>query len=473
MPGGATSIPPDQVERFALALEAINESVYDWDLRANTFEHLALTDTSMKRWVDEPRTPEEWLDKIHWEDQATYARAVRAHLAGHTPRLACEYRYRSRNGAWRWARQQGIAVRRPDGTATRVVGSVGDITPQKEREQELEAARAEAAAAHTDVQRTNELMNTVLDNMNDGVLLLDSDFKWLMANKRLTDFQAFPKGFAHVGMSGMDLLRFQAQRGDFGPIDNIDEAVTKRAALMRTPGGTTYTRWMDGGHFVEFTFKPLPDGRLLAVYRDLTQLKTSEDALQRAEGRLRDAIEFQPGGFALFDKDKRLLMCNAAYADILPEVPEWRTLGLSIPDVLPAVARANVVPSLAYGNLDAHLGFWSAFFENPEQPAEINFHDRCIQVQGRKTAEGNTVFLYSDVTKQKEAERRLRDAIEYQSGGFALYDSEMRLITCNSAFAGSGAEHARMAKAWRTVPRPHEGGRRVRRDPRSRAGPSQ
>ena len=257
MPRGPVSIPPDQVERFALALEAINESVYDWNLASNTFDHLALTDTTMKRWVDEPRTPDEWLNGIHGDDQAIYAQAVRAHLAGETDRLICEYRYRARDGSWRWARQQGIAVRKSDGTATRVVGAVGDITAQKDRETELERARLEAATAQAETARANELMNTVLDNMSDGVLLLDKDFRWLMANRRLTEFQAFPQGFAHIGMSGMDILRFQAERGDYGPVEDIEKAVQERVAIMRTPGGITYTRWM-GQFFVEFAFKPLP-----------------------------------------------------------------------------------------------------------------------------------------------------------------------------------------------------------------------
>ena len=442
MPRGPVSIPADQVERFALALEAINESVYDWDLASNTFEHLALADTTMKRWVDEPRTPDAWLDRIHWEDQATYARAVRAHLAGHTDRLTCEYRYQARDGSWRWARQQGIAVRGADGIATRVVGAVGDITAQRERESDLERARAEATAAQAETARANELMHTVLDNMSDGVLLLDKDFRWLMANRRLTEFQAFPQGFAHIGMSGIDLLRFQAERGDFGAIDDIEKTVADRVAVMRTPGGITYARWMDK-FFIEFAFKPLPDGRLLGVYRDLTALKTSEDALQRTEQKLRDAIEVQPSGFVLLDADKKLVMYNSAYAAILPDVPAWTQIDIAIPDVVHALAEARAVPSLAYGNVDAHVGFWTAYLDDPGGPAEINFTDKVVQLAGRKTADGNTVLLYTDITGQKEresalqrAEDRLKDAIEYQSGGFALYDPEMRLITCNSAFAG-------------------------------------
>ncbi len=452
MPRGPVSIPQDQVERFALALEAINESVYDWDLASNTFEHLALTDTTMKRWVDEPRTPSEWLDMIHWEDQPVYARAVRAHLAGHTDRLICEYRYRARDKSWRWARQQGIAVRGADGIATRVVGAVGDITPQKERESELERTRADAAAAQAETARANELMHTVLDNMTDGVLLLDKDFRWLMANRQLTDFQAFPPGFAHIGVSGYEILRFQAKRGDFGPIDDIEKGVAERAAVMQTPGGITYSRWMDG-HFIEFAFKPLPDGRLLAVYRNLTALKTSQEALQRTEQKLRDAVEVQPSGFAVLDAHNKLEMFNSAYAAILPDVPAWTRIGITIPEAVQALAEAKAVPSLAYGNVDAHIGFWNAFLDDPSQPAEINFTNKVIQLAGRKTTDGSTVMLYTDISSQKDresalqrAEERLRDAIEYQSGGFALYDADMRLITCNSTFASL----APSVPEWRT-----------------------
>ena len=33
------------------------------------------------------------------------------------------------------------------------------------------------------------------------------------------------------------------------------------------------------GRYIEFTFKPLEDGGLLAIYRDITELKDREEAL--------------------------------------------------------------------------------------------------------------------------------------------------------------------------------------------------
>ena len=51
-----------------------------------------------------------------------------------------------------------------------------DITELRQREEAL-------AAAKEDVERTRELMQTVLDNMSDGVTLWDKDFGWQFSNR--------------------------------------------------------------------------------------------------------------------------------------------------------------------------------------------------------------------------------------------------------------------------------------------------
>ena len=47
--------------------------------------------------------------------------------------------------------------------------------------------------------------------------------------------------------------------------------------------GVRYERRTASGQFVEFTFKPLDDGGLLAIYRDITELKNREEALAAAK----------------------------------------------------------------------------------------------------------------------------------------------------------------------------------------------
>ena len=55
-----------------------------------------------------------------------------------------------------------------------MIGATVDITEDKLREQELAAARAE-------IEATRENMRLVLENMHDGILLLDKDGRWRFA----------------------------------------------------------------------------------------------------------------------------------------------------------------------------------------------------------------------------------------------------------------------------------------------------
>jgi signal transduction histidine kinase/DNA-binding response OmpR family regulator len=157
-----------------------------------------------------------------------------------------------------------------------------------------ESARSEAAAARADVERTREVLQTVLDNMSDGIVLFDKDLRLRFINHQLVGFQRYPIEVARPGTSFYDLLRFQAERGDFGPADDVERIVQEWAALVLNPGGNRYVRRTASGRFVEFNFKQLDDGGLLVLSRDISELKEREGALaaaKEAAEAARDAAE--------------------------------------------------------------------------------------------------------------------------------------------------------------------------------------
>ena len=53
--------------------------------------------------------------------------------------------------------------------------------------------------------------------------------------------------------------------------------------MMLTPGGVRYDRKTVSGRHIEFNYKPLADGGLLGVHRDITELKDREEALAAAK----------------------------------------------------------------------------------------------------------------------------------------------------------------------------------------------
>jgi PAS domain-containing protein len=140
-----------------------------------------------------------------------------AHLKGDSPRFVSEYRYLNNEGEWRWARQSGIVQRNAEGVADRMIGATVDITDEMQRERELAAARSE-------IETTRENMRTVLENMNDGIVLIDRDFNWKFGNEQFNKFLQVPSEITQPGTSCYDVIRYQALRGDFGATDDIEKA---------------------------------------------------------------------------------------------------------------------------------------------------------------------------------------------------------------------------------------------------------
>jgi PAS domain S-box-containing protein len=128
-------------ERYALAMQAVNEGVYDWNLVTGEIYYSPGVGNSLGIAQEELRTPKDWLDRIHPDDIAGYRQALVDHFKGGTSRLVCEYRYRHPDGGWHWARQHGLALRDEQGRACRVAGSTGDITAEKAALTDLKRAQ--------------------------------------------------------------------------------------------------------------------------------------------------------------------------------------------------------------------------------------------------------------------------------------------------------------------------------------------
>src|SRR5215210_1716855 len=244
--GATARTRADDEERYALALESINHGVYDWDIVKNTVYDSPLLRAIFGMAEGQILTPEESGARIHPDDVVNYRKAITDHLKGITPHLLVEYRYLSNEQTWRWARQSGIAQRGPGGHAVRMVRGTSDITEHKQREEEPAAVRWE-------IEATREIMRTVLENMNDGIVLIDKDFNWKFGNDQFNRFLLIPPEITQPGIPVYEVLRYQAERGDFGETDDVEATVRERAVMMRTPDGFRYERRTKSGLHIEFT----------------------------------------------------------------------------------------------------------------------------------------------------------------------------------------------------------------------------
>jgi PAS domain S-box-containing protein len=124
-------------ERYALAIKALGEGMYDWNIRDNEIYFSPRVKEELQIDRNAFSKPEDWTELLHPDDRALYRDALIEHLKGKTERFDCEMRYRSRSGEWRWARQHGLALRDTSGRAYRMVGATGDITERKRLEAQL------------------------------------------------------------------------------------------------------------------------------------------------------------------------------------------------------------------------------------------------------------------------------------------------------------------------------------------------
>jgi diguanylate cyclase (GGDEF)-like protein/PAS domain S-box-containing protein len=119
-------------ERYALAVRAANDGIWDWDLLGDRIYfsprwHAILGLPEQAQDLD----PANWFELVHPADLLRLESAIEAHLEGRTPHLLSEHRMRHSDGTWRWVMTRGLAIRTPDGHPTRMAGSLSDITDRR------------------------------------------------------------------------------------------------------------------------------------------------------------------------------------------------------------------------------------------------------------------------------------------------------------------------------------------------------
>ncbi|MCB1877088.1 MAG: EAL domain-containing protein [Chromatiales bacterium] len=125
-------------ERYALAAQATQDGIWDWDLEAGQvyFAPRWLAILGYRSDELEPHI-EAWLGRIHPDDSGRVRLELEAHLEGISDSFESEHRVRSASGDYRWVLARGLAVRDEQGRATRVAGSLSDINRRKFAEQQL------------------------------------------------------------------------------------------------------------------------------------------------------------------------------------------------------------------------------------------------------------------------------------------------------------------------------------------------
>jgi PAS domain S-box-containing protein len=157
-------------ERFRLAIQATNDAIWDMDLKAGI---ITRNDTYSALYGG-PKTEDSWqywIDRVHPEDRARTVGGFQAAVAGGASSWSGLYRFRRVDGKWAHIYDRAYIARDASGIAWRVIGSMQDLTEQKQ---------AEAA-----LRESEERFRRVFEEGPLGLALVGPDFRFRQVNNAL------------------------------------------------------------------------------------------------------------------------------------------------------------------------------------------------------------------------------------------------------------------------------------------------
>ncbi|MGH6920539.1 MAG: PAS-domain containing protein [Geminicoccaceae bacterium] len=201
------------------------------------------------------------------------------------------------------------------------------------------------------------------------------------------------------------------------PLENITSAMTLLAAGDTSVDVPGRDRRDEIGRMAQ----------ALGVFRD-TAIEVQESNLREIRDtrrRLSDAIESITEGFSLYDSDDRLVVCNSRYRTLLyPGSAEEISPGMTFESIIRHAAERGYIKD-AEGRAAEWVEERLARHREAGEPHMQRRNDgRWILISERKTEDGGTVAVYSDVTELKQREEELAQktiALEALSNKLAKY----------------------------------------------------
>jgi len=131
------------------------------------------------------------------------------------------------------------------------------------------------------LQQQNDQLSTIIENFPGGVSVVDADLRVLAVNAEFGRLLNLPPDLLKQADLGFaDVIRFNAQRGDYGPGD-VEQQVRERVELARQFTPHRMERTLPDGTVLDIRGTPLPSGGFVTLYVDITDDKRHEFELER------------------------------------------------------------------------------------------------------------------------------------------------------------------------------------------------
>jgi len=254
-------------------------------------------------------------------------------------------------------------------------------------------------------------LREILDFSPAAVAVVDEDGRLLFHNWRLRELTGYEKEELEL----FDTRRFWHDLNHRTRV--IDQLRTRGGQLLneevlwKTKQGALLNLLLSyvqvayhGGHVA------VAGGKRLFWLYDITPLRRAEQARLRSERRLAEAIESISEGFVCYDGEDRLVICNSCYRNLLyPGLDIDLSAGTTFESIIRRAVERGYVKD-AEGQAEQWIAERLQRHRNPGEPQVQQRGDgRWVMVSERRTEDGGTVSVYSDITELKQREQDLTE----------------------------------------------------------------
>ena len=394
-----------ELERYQLAVIAAREGLWDWDIPSGiiwnsprTHELLGLAGGRPEDSFGRNIENEKWMASIHPDDHDRVAEAVTNHLNDNAP-YALDYRYCQPSGEYRWMRTTGKAIRDKNGVPTRMLGAISDVTDHKAAEQSR--------------RRSEAYFRTLFESTTIGVTITRADGSYVLTNgayERMVGYSAEEL----QQMTWPDISDPAEVERIFADIQTMVNGekhdITFEKRFFHKNGSIVWARMTMSLFESDKGDIPLRT----AIVEDITESKLAEQALrdsqtesERARAYLTGALESMDDGFAIFDTDEKLVMCNEQFRALAPKIRHIYAPGVSFEEIIRIGAESGQW-KLGEGGVEALVEGRMAKFRTGGRHELPRADGAWLETFDHRTAGGLTICYRIDITERKQAEEALR-----------------------------------------------------------------
>ncbi|SEF69710.1 PAS domain-containing sensor histidine kinase [Bosea lathyri] len=255
-----------------------------------------------------------------------------------------------------------------------------------------------ASAADEDCDRVRERIDTALNRGHCGLWDWDlargriywSDSMYaLLGYDRTGQYMSFGEvsGFIHRDDVDLYALADAISRGEASHLD-------QEFRVRDSAGGWVWLK----ARAELVVDRRTHSQHLVGIVVDISEQRRMAEQTATADARLRDAVEAISEAFVLWDADNRLVLCNAKYQQLHQLPGDALQLGASHEEIMALSAQPNIDRE-PVRTMRGTVG--SSSYE-----ARLS-DGRWLQINGRRTKDGGSVSVGTDITKLKQQEERL------------------------------------------------------------------